>query len=70
MIEDISARLETEQEMMSMMPTQYGQIPVSSESSIADTDVLGEMDAFFDQQDSKKADKESVSGEELVSFGN
>jgi chromosome segregation ATPase len=67
MIEDISARLETEAEMMSMMPTQYGQIPVSSDSSIADTDVLEEMDAFFDLQDSKKAEKEN-SGEELVSF--
>lgn len=66
MIEDISARLETEQEMMSMMPTQYGQIPVSGDSSIADVDVLDEMDAFFDKQDAKKADDDS--GEELVSI--
>ena len=69
MIEDISARLETEQEMMSMMPTHFGQIPVSSDSSIADSDVLKDMDAFFDQQDAKKAEsKKEVSGEELVSF--
>jgi septation ring formation regulator EzrA len=69
MIEDISARLETEQEMMSMMPTHYGQIPVSSDSSIADSDVLEDMDAFFDQQDAKKSEsKKEASSEELVSF--
>ena len=67
MIEDISARLETEQEMLSMMPTNYGQIPVSSDSSIADTDVLDDMDAFFNKRDAKNADKKD-SGEELVSF--
>jgi len=68
MIEDISARLETEAEMMSMMPTHYGQIPVSSDSSFSDTDVLEDMDAFFNKQDSKKAEDENVAGEELVSF--
>ena len=68
MIEDISARLETEQEMLSMMPTNYGQIPVSSDSSIADTDVLDDMDAFFNKRDAKNADKKENSGEELVSF--
>ena len=65
MIEDISARLETEQEMMSMMPTSYGQIPVSDGSSIADTDVLDEIDAFFGQQDAKKAENDE-DGEALV----
>ena len=68
MIEDISALLETEQEMLSMMPTNYGQIPVSSDSSIADTDVLDDMDAFFNKRDAKNADKKENSGEELVSF--
>lgn len=68
MIEDISARLETEQEMLSMMPTNYGQIPVS-DSSIADTDVLEDMDAFFDKQDAKSVDEQENAGEELVSFG-
>lgn len=67
MIEDISARLETEQEMMSMMPTHYGQIPVG-DSSIADTDVLEDMDAFFDQQDAKKSESKKAVSEELVSF--
>ena len=68
MIEDISARLETEQEMLSMMPTNYGQIPVSSDSSIADTDVLDDMDAFFNQRDAKNAEKQKEAGEGLVSF--
>lgn len=68
MIEDISARLETEQEMMSMMPTHYGQIPVSGDTEFADSDILEEMDAFFDKQDSKETETESESGEELVSF--
>jgi hypothetical protein len=70
MIEDISARLETEQEMISMMPSQLGQIPVSSDSDGAHTDVLEEMDAFFNQQDSKKAQEDIESGEELVSIEN
>lgn len=70
MIEDISARLETEQEMMSMMPTQYGQIPVSADSSIAEADVLEAMDEFFDQQDAKKVEQDEVSGEALVSLEN
>jgi len=69
MIEDISARLETEQEMMSMMPTSYGQIPVSDGSAIADTDVLDEMDAFFDKQDAKKVENDD-SSESLVLLSN
>ena len=67
MIEDISARLETEQEMMSMMPTQYGQIPVSDDSTIVGTDVLQEIDSMFEKQDAEKADADD-SHEELVSF--
>jgi len=51
------------------MPTQYGQIPVSNDTSIADVDVLDEMDAFFDKQDAKKAE-DNDSGEELVSIEN
>ena len=67
MIEDISARLETEQEMMSMMPAaQYGSIPVSTHGIAADTDVLEEMDAFFDTQDAKKL-KKIETDDELVS---
>ena len=68
MIEDISARLETEQEMLSLMPSHYGQIPVTGDSSIADTDVLDDMDAFFDKQDAKKSDERENAGEGLVSF--
>lgn len=70
MIEDISARLETEQEMMSVMPTQYGQIPVSADSSIAEADVLEAMDDFFEQRDAKKVEQDEVSGEALVSIEN
>lgn len=50
MIDDISARIDTEEEMLSLVPKYFGQIPVSSDDILSsDTDVLQEFDAYFDQ---------------------
>ncbi len=65
MVEDISARLDAEQEMMSMMPTHFGSIPVG-EAADSGTDILDEIDAFFDKQDAKESKKE-VDSKEFVS---
>lgn len=52
MIEDIAAQLATEEEMLNMTPTYFGQIPVDADAMEVDSDILGEMDAYFDAQDS------------------
>ena len=52
MIDDISARIDTEEEMLSLVPKYFGQIPVSSDDVLSsDTDVLQEFDAYFNNVD-------------------
>lgn len=63
MLEDIDARLAAEEEMLNLIPKYTGQIPVSPETYSADSNILDEMDAYFDKSDSKDT---SDSEEELV----
>jgi chromosome segregation ATPase len=52
MIDDISARIDTQEEMLSLVPKYFGQIPVSSDEVIsADSDVVQEFDAYFNKVD-------------------
>lgn len=52
MIDDISARIDTEEEMLSLVPKYFGQIPVNSDEILsADSDVLQEFDAYFNNVD-------------------
>ena len=48
MIDDIGARIDTEEEMLSLAPKYFGEIPVSNDSVLADDgDILDEFDAYF-----------------------
>ncbi len=61
MLEDIDARLAAEEEMMNLIPKYTGQIPVGSEEYSTDTDIMEEMDAYFDKSDSKdEAEEEDL----------
>lgn len=66
MLEDIDARVSAEEEMLNMAPKYFGQIPVSGEASTVDGDILDEMDAYFDSQDSSDKETISISDDELV----
>ncbi len=47
MIDEISAKIDTEEEMLNLAPKYFGQIPVSQDEIISDKDILKEMDAYF-----------------------
>lgn len=47
MIDDISARIETEEEMLNLAPVAFGQIPVNSEADCPTGNLLEELDAYF-----------------------
>ena len=64
MVEDISARIETQEELLNVTPVAFGQIPVS-ESKVADGEnILGEIDAWLDAKQTDNQDSEA-SAEEL-----
>ena len=56
MIDDISARIDADTELLNMAPQYFGQIPVNEDTVLSDKDVLKEMDEYF-----------NVSAEEIVS---
>jgi hypothetical protein len=59
MIEYIDARLATQEEMLNLIPKYTGQIPVNAENVQTAGNILDEMDAYFNQAKSKKADQDS-----------
>ena len=60
MVESIDARLSAEEEMLNLVPKYSGQIPVHTEDNSVDTDILDEMDAYFQS-------KSDVEDDDLVS---
>lgn len=52
MIDEISAKIDTEEEMLNLAPKYFGQIPVSKGEILSDRDILEEMDAYFNKVDS------------------
>ena len=72
MVEDIGARIDTEEELLNIAPVAFGQIPVS-ESNVGDSEnILGEIDAWLDakqtddQETETTAEKSSDQNPELV----
>ncbi len=58
MVEDIGARIDTEEELLNIAPVAFGQIPVT-ESKVGDSEnILGEIDAWLDakQTDDQKTE--------------
>ncbi len=64
MLDDIDALISAKEELLNIVPEYYGQIPVGDEEAISDTDILEEMDAYFDNADS--SDDEIALEEDLV----
>ena len=67
MLDDIDALISAKEEFLNVVPDYYGQIPVGDEEAISDTDILEEMDAYFDKADSSDDD---VALEEDLVFNN
>lgn len=49
MLNDIDAAISAQEEELQLAPKYYGQIPVSPESVVPNSNVLEEMDAYFNQ---------------------
>jgi hypothetical protein len=65
MLDDIDALISAKEEVLNIAPKYYGQIPVGEDAVEMDTNILDEMDAYFD---SKKAEdsKDAESNDDLV----
>ena len=73
MVDDISARIATEEEMMNLAPVAFGQIPVNSETNGPAGNLLEELDAYFNQpqdalNDHDTRDLESAEVEEVANL--
>ena len=52
MVEDISARIDTEEEMANLAPQYFGQIPVGEGSiDVSNSDIVDEIDSYFEAKD-------------------
>ena len=47
MIDDISAQIEADSELLQLAPKYFGQIPVTSDDIVDNTDILKQMDDYF-----------------------
>jgi len=67
--DDISARIETEEEMLNLAPVVFGQIPVNDEANSTAGNLLEELDAYFNpSNDSQQPVAEEVNADaDLVS---
>ena len=50
MLDDIDARISADEEYLNIAPKYLGQIPVNPDSIAPDTDIMEEMDAYFDSK--------------------
>ena len=66
MVDDISARIETQEEMLNLAPVVFGQIPVNAESDGSTGNLLEELDAYFNQSD----DTQESAAEEVKADSN
>ena len=51
MVDDISARIETEEEMLNLAPVVFGQIPVNKDADSSAGNLLEELDSYFNAAD-------------------
>lgn len=57
MIDDIQAKLDVQEEVLSLTPKYVGSIPLDGQSIGSDANVLEEIDAYFDQVDENVVNK-------------
>ena len=65
MLDDIDALISANEEVLNIAPKYYGQIPVNADSIVPDTDILEEMDAYFDGK-SESDDEVDSEDDDLV----
>lgn len=66
MLDDIDALISAKEEVLNIAPKYYGQIPVGEQSIQSDTNILDEMDAYFDRKAEDTEDSEIINDENLV----
>lgn len=69
MLDEIDARISADEEYLNIAPKYFGQIPVSSDSVVPETDIVDEMDAYFDSKSSDESDDDAeieMEDDELV----
>ena len=54
MVDDISARIETEEEMLNLSPAVFGQIPVDKSANVSAGNLLEELDSYFNSADGEQ----------------
>jgi hypothetical protein len=64
MLDDIDALISAKEEVLNIAPKYYGQIPVNADSITPDTDILEEMDAYFDSKSNADSDDSDVDAED------
>ena len=60
MLDDIDARISADEEYLNIAPKYFGQIPVSPDSVISESDIMDEMDAYFDGKSDDESDDNSA----------
>lgn len=70
MLDDIDALISAKEEVLNIAPKYYGQIPVGEEVIQSDTNILDEMDAYFDSKQAEEDSDESTIDEDDLVFAN
>jgi len=70
MLDDIDALISAKEEVLNIAPQYYGQIPVGEESIQSDTNILDEMDAYFDNKKAEDSDQSEINDDDLVFSNN
>ncbi|MDB2318480.1 MAG: hypothetical protein P8L78_00200 [Mariniblastus sp.] len=63
MLDDIDARISADEEYYNIAPKYFGQIPVNDDSITPSSDVLNDMDAYFDAKEAGDGDVSDESSE-------
>ena len=63
MLDDIDARISADEEYYNIAPKYFGQIPVNDDSVTPSSDVLNDMDAYFEAKESGSGDVSNESSE-------
>lgn len=66
MLDDIDALISAKEEVLNIAPKYYGQIPVGEESIEMDTNILDEMDAYFDGKNAEDSEDAEINEDDLV----
>jgi hypothetical protein len=71
MLDDIDARISADEEYLNIAPKYFGQISVGDEEISTNSDIMEEMDAYFDSKSDKAADDSEIDmddDDDLASF--